>query len=321
MVDLETGGVRQLAAYQEKRPAKQTGRVHDGYGPCEVAHAGSEVWFFCPWTGVAAGPEGYDTMALGVLRVRGGSALTVKPDRAFASYGRDAGHGLVRSSSAGGVLVTVPCDFASREAIITRICVRQRDGAFSTFIGALEARTSDALPAKSEWIPLGDGKLARVVGGSTASGEPLRVEALGPTGEVTPFPPFGIGGGADDFVEVAGVDEKDGDLLIGLAGRRGENLSGWIVRQPLAGGAATAREIAGASRVGVGGGHVLALVEPEKAARVVISNDGGATVFEEPAPGNVSGVSRVLANEVGAYLDAGYGGDDWLRIGWERQEP
>jgi hypothetical protein len=52
----------------------------------------------------------------------------------------------------------------------------------------------------------------------------------------------------------------------------------------------------------------------------VISNDGGATVFEETLPGVLHSIKDVVANDVGALIDGDYG-DGWLRVGWDLLDP
>lgn len=119
-----------------------------------------------------------------------------------------------------------------------------------------------------------------------------------------------------------GLDESAGALDLALAGTHfdGQEPSddpaagrvGWLVRQPLDGNPATVREIPGALAMAVGGGHAIAFVAG--ARRVVISDDGGATVVEENAPEGIHWVERAVAREVGALLRTSH--DDWLRIGW-----
>jgi hypothetical protein len=322
-VDLATGNLLELVPYPERAPANR----RNGGGACEAARVGHELWFFCPWVG-SAGVADRRTMSFGVLNVRVDPAgLLVKLGRAFEIVGRDQGKQLVASSMAGGVLLRHPCRWHDLEAVFTQMCVGQPDGTFSTFAGAMWS-WPDGAPEHTPsvpLVPLADGRLAGIYGAHIR--QPPHVELVGPTGVRTSLSPMPIAFSADSTVTVKGFEETDGALDLAMeetsfiiprptSWRVSPSiLTGWLVRQPLNGDAAAVRRIPNAAVLAVGRGHAIAFLETDEAPpRVLISNDGGASVFEEAAP-TPRRPESIVANEVGAFLGDHFD-DGWLRVGW-----
>ena len=322
-VDLATGTLLELVPYPERAPAD--GRAASG--ACEAARVAREIWFFCPYVG-SAGDADRRTLSFGVLNVRvDPAALLVKLGRAFAIVGRDQGERLVASSMAGGVLLRQPCAWHEPDALVTKTCVRQPDGTFSTFAGAMWSRMNSA-PEHTlsvPLVPLADGRLAGIFDAHIR--QPPHVELFGPTGVRTSLSPMPIAFSAASTVTVKGFEETDGALDLAMEETRFINppptsrgvspsiLTGWLVRQPLNGDAAAVRRIPDAAVLAIGRGHAIAFLESDEAApRVLISNDGGASVFEEAAP-TPRRPTSILANEVGAFFGDRFD-DGWLRVGW-----
>ena len=290
VVDLASGGVREVLHYDERRPGDEArrSRLYNDGARDEVrslrgrARREGDLWFFCPWTGAPTSELGKLQMPFGALSVHGGTVLTVKPVRAFASVGRDADHGLVRSSSAGGVLIALPCSFDARE-VITGTCVRQPDGSFSSFSGAWGRhgfRTNYPRECLARARRRPHRPAIRKLQSGSRGAAALHVASLGPRGDVTEFPPLPIAFAEGSLVDAHGIDEDD---MAGSWSRFRRKDRRGSCGNRLDGAPPTVREIQGASSIGLGGGHALAVVG-EVGARVVISNDGGAHVFEEGGP-------------------------------------
>ena len=250
-------------------------------------------------------------MPFEALRVQGGPQPVVKHVRTFASVGRDADHRLVRSCSTGGVLLDLPCSFDSPEAV-TGTCVRQPDGGFSSFIGASSAKLPNQILPGAEWCALADGRVAKLFASSSTSPE-LHVAVLGPSGDVTEFPPLeSLSRKTPSSTPVASTRTMAGSRSrFNRKDRRGSCGNRWT------GGPLRCARSPGASSVGLGGRHALAVIDGEGGSRVVISNDGGAHVFDEAAPERLKNGPRVTANEVGVFIEDTYFRDGWLRVGWE----